>query len=100
MYERYASSLSSATYAAMQHIRLSLTKAPIGSASAIAFLYEPTARSAAAKSPTEKPSTPRPLCAAISYDEELPAAYHMGGCGLTYGLGRILRGGSCQNLPW
>jgi len=36
----------------------------------------------------------------ISQLEELPAAYHMAGCGALYGFGRIFRGGRDQYWPW
>ena len=54
------------TKAAVVTITLSLTKAPIGSALAMAFLYVSRTASRSGMEPTEKPSTPRPLRAAIS----------------------------------
>ncbi len=48
---------------------------------------------------TLKPSTPRPLRAAIAYEGGDPAAYHMAGR-LPVRLGEHLAGGSCQCLPW
>ena len=36
----------------------------------------------------------------MAYEGGDPAAYHIAGCDFPYGLGRILRGGSDQCLPW
>src|SRR3954470_21623211 len=99
MYDAIAFSLSSATYAAMQLMMLSLTNAPTGSAFAMPSLYDDRSFSTLSNESSEKPSTPRPIRPAISYDAGLPAAYHIGACPLPYGRGRILRGGSDQYLP-
>src|SRR6201999_2785317 len=40
-----------------------------------------------------------PFLAAMAYEGGDPAAYHIAGCDFPYGLGRTLRGGSCQCLP-
>src|SRR3954469_14305873 len=79
---------------------LSLTKSPTGSASRIAVLYCSSTHSMSETFWTLKPRTPRPFFAAIAYEEGEPAAYHMAGWALPYGLGKILRGGSDQCLPW
>src|SRR4051794_26256433 len=91
--------LSSATYAAMQLMMLSFTNAPTGSAFAMPFLYAERSFSTLSRLSSEKPSTPRPMRPAISYDGGLPAAYHIAAWFLPYGRGRILRGGSDQYLP-
>src|SRR3954471_15029617 len=91
--------LSSATYAAMQLMMLSLTNAPTGSAFAMPSLYDLRSFSTLSRLSREKPRTPRPIRPAISYDAGLPAAYHIAGCPGPYGRGRILRGGSDQYLP-
>src|SRR5688500_1778806 len=79
---------------------LALTKSPIGSASLIAVLYCARTHSMAETFCTLNPSTPTPFLAAIAYEDGDPAAYHMAGCDFPYGLGKILRGGSDQCLPW
>src|SRR5207248_7102256 len=94
-----ASASVSAHCAAVVIITLSFTNAPTGSAFEMAFLYAASTGLSPSKSCTENPSTPRPLSALISQLDVLPAAYHIAGCGLTYGFGRILRGGSAQYLP-
>src|SRR5436305_13288377 len=97
--ERTAASRSSATNAPVVTMMLSLTNAPIGSAFGISALYAASTGASSSIVPTEKPSTPSPLRAAMAYDDGLPAAHHIGGCGFFHGVGRILRAGRDQYLP-
>src|SRR3954470_11629340 len=95
-----ASACVGAQMAVVVTITLSLTKSPMGSAFTTAVLYCSRTHSMSETFCTLKPSTPRPLRAAMEYEGGDPAAYHIAGCDFPYGLGRILRGGSDQCLPW
>src|SRR5690242_11734908 len=95
-----ASAWVGAQIAVVVTITLSLTKSPTGSAFTTAVLYCSSTHSMSETFWMLNPSTPRPFFAAIAYDGGDPAAYHMAGCDFPYGLGRTLRGGSCQCLPW
>src|SRR3954469_18976048 len=95
-----ASACVGAQIAVVVTITLSLTKAPTGSAFTIAVLYCSSTHSMSDTFWMLNPRTPSPFLAAIAYEGGDPAAYHIAGCALPYGLGRILRGGSCQCLPW
>src|SRR3954470_30629 len=95
-----ASACVGAQTAVVVTMTLSLTKSPTGSAFTTAVLYCSSTHSMSETFWMLKPRTPSPLRAAMAYEGGDPAAYHIAGCDFPYGLGRILRGGSCQCLPW
>src|SRR5438552_11704896 len=80
-------------------ITLSLTYSPMGSASAMPFLYASTIGFMCFAAEKLNPIAPTPLRPASSYVGGLPQACQIGGCGFLYGFGRMFRGGTEKDTP-